>query len=118
MRQDASIHIKMEYEMSFDIRSDDMLLGIEEICKRLGISRSTFERIRNPKSVAQPGDLLIGKMLPDARHEDIELSPFDQPFPEPTIKLGRSPRWSAKAVNAWISSIQPKPNPSKFPFGS
>lgn len=65
--------------MSFDIASDS-LLGIKELCEKLGISKSTLNRIRR---------------------NDI---PNQIPFPEPTVWLGHgdSPRWSSKSINGWV----------------
>lgn len=74
--------------MSFDIKSDDVLLDIEAICKKLSISRSTLERLRRPLSGFLGRDEFSG--MP--------------PFPEPTIMLGRSPRWSSSVLNEWINN--------------
>ncbi|WP_445945851.1 helix-turn-helix transcriptional regulator [Shewanella sp.] len=80
----------------FDFSSDDVLLDIDSVCKKLCISRSSLERLRrqDPKTLinayVQKDDNFMG--LP--------------PFPEPTLTLGRSPRWSAKALNSWIEKAQ------------
>lgn len=80
----------------FDFSSDDVLLDIDSVCKKLCISRSSLERLRrqDPKTLinayVRKDDNLVG--LP--------------PFPEPTLTLGRSPRWSAKALNSWIEKAQ------------
>ncbi|EKT53597.1 hypothetical protein [Providencia sneebia] len=65
--------------MSFDI-ANDILLGIKDLCEKLGTSKSTLNRIRR---------------------NDI---PGQTPFPEPTVWLGHgnSPRWSAKSINVWV----------------
>jgi len=65
--------------MSFNI-ANDTLLGIKELCERLGVSKSTLNRIRR---------------------NDI---PNQVPFPQPTVWLGHgeSPRWSSKSINLWI----------------
>jgi len=78
----------------FDFASDDLLLGIEEVCKKLSISRSTLERLRRQ----QQNSLVLGS-ISTASDEFVGVPPF----PEPTVVLGRSPRWSAKSLNAWLS---------------
>lgn len=78
--------------MSFDFASNDVLLDIEGVCKKLSISRSSLERLRRPDSGFSFG--LVG------RDDDFSGMP---PFPEPTIMLGRSPRWSTRALNEWIN---------------
>ncbi len=77
----------------FDFGSDDVLLDIDSVCKKLCISRSSLERLRRTNTSL----LLRAQSL--AGGDDFAGAP---PFPEPTLTLGRSPRWSAKALNAWI----------------
>jgi len=79
--------------MVFDFASDEKLLGIDEICQKLAISRTTFERLRKPQH---------GMLSAMVRASD-EYSGMP-PFPNATITLGRSPRWSASDLNAWIAS--------------
>ncbi|MET4163108.1 putative DNA-binding transcriptional regulator AlpA [Marinobacterium sp. MBR-111] len=101
MRQDASDYICWhqifgKFMAVFDFGSDDVLLDIDSICKKLCISRSSLERLRRqaPKTLinisVQNDDNFMG--LPS--------------FPEPTLMLGRSPRWSTKALNSWIEKAQ------------
>lgn len=103
--------------MGFDIQSDS-LLSIEEICNRLSISRRTFDRLRGASvGASRPGLAAVvgrsgGPMLSAGikgmpSREDRELDGLP-PFPEPTVTLGRNPRWSAKAVNDWIARTQLK----------
>lgn len=82
--------------MSFDFASNDVLLGIDEICQKLSISRSTFERLRrhNEKNIM----LLSSNPLSTASDDFSVL----HPFPKPTIVLGRSPRWSSTILNEWL----------------
>lgn len=89
--------------MVFDFGGDDSLLGIEDICKKLGVSRSTFERLRKPDSstVISAG---IAGITPRSGNDFIGLPPF----PAPTVSLGRSPRWSVKDLNEWIAKCAPK----------
>lgn len=79
--------------MTFDFASDEKLLDIDTICQKLSISRSTFERLRKPRSEQVTG-------ISDD-HGDYAGLPQ---FPEPTLMLGRSPRWSASALNTWIAT--------------
>ncbi len=81
--------------MTFDFGSDDILIDIDQVCKKLSISRSSLERLRrtNPK-----GNLF--STMHFGIDDDFAGMP---PFPEPTIMLGRSPRWSSKALNQWIN---------------
>lgn len=97
-----------EKMMSFDIQSDS-LLTIDDICAKLSISRSTFDRLRAPKvrSIGAMVHRSTGAMqvaMRSASHggnSDFDSAPQ---FPEPTCTIGRSPRWSAKVINAWIES--------------
>jgi len=81
--------------MSFDFASNDVLLDIEAVCKKLSISRSTLERLRRSRS-----DLRTSFVL-SSRDDEFAGMPS---FPEPTIMLGRSPRWSSLVLNKWINS--------------
>ncbi|WP_124608603.1 MULTISPECIES: helix-turn-helix transcriptional regulator [Burkholderia cepacia complex] len=82
--------------MGFDFASDDVLLDIDAVCKKLSISRSTLERLRRPR-ISSTFERAAGFL---GRDDDFSDMP---PFPEPTVMLGRSPRWSSKALNAWIN---------------
>lgn len=83
--------------MVFDFASDEKLFGIEDICQKLSISRTTFERLRNPQ---RRTGLDLARLAGD-HSDDYTGMP---PFPEPTITLGRSPRWSVTTLNKWIAS--------------
>jgi predicted DNA-binding transcriptional regulator AlpA len=78
--------------MAFDFGSDDVLLDIDSVCKKLSISRSSLERLRRPSTSSSSMFLM--------RDDDFSGMP---PFPAPTIMLGRSPRWSVQVLNAWIN---------------
>lgn len=80
--------------MGFDFRSDDVLLDIDGVCKKLSISRSSLERLRRTTPTLQLSSSIVGQ------GDDFAGMP---PFPEPTIMLGRSPRWSAQVLNEWIN---------------
>jgi predicted DNA-binding transcriptional regulator AlpA len=88
--------------MVIDI-SKDFLLDIDEVCRRLSISRSTLERMRINKGPHG----LVAIASRSSRHiasatlsEDDAISAV--PFPEPSCFIGRSPRWTAAVINEWI----------------
>lgn len=80
------------------------LLSAEEICKRLSISRSTFDRwVRNSAPVSD----FVKNMQSQARgigpyprdsNDDSRLS-----FPQPDIRIGNSPRWELTTFKAWLA---------------
>lgn len=83
--------------MGFDFGSDDVLLDIDGVCRKLSISRSTLERLRRTNTG------IVGTRTPGSMFGDEYAGA--PPFPEPTIVLGRSPRWSAQELNAWIGRL-------------
>lgn len=87
--------------MRFDFRSDDVLLDIDGVCKKLSISRSSLERLRRSNTNLQ----LRSSLFSESSDEFAGMPPF----PEPTIMLGRSPRWSAQALNEWINGNRLSP---------
>ena len=89
----------------FDFGSDDVLLDIDAVCKKLCISRSSLERLRRGR---QENALLRAQEM--VRGDDFAGAPA---FPEPTLVIGRSPRWSAKALNVWIEAAARAP---RLPF--
>ena len=105
--------------MAIDI-SEVTLFSAEEICNKLSISRSTFDRWRkiNP-AAASPfagGDGFQTQVLSnfrtpaDVENETIGLSKF----PEPTLYVGGNPRWSSSDVNAWLMTNKDKKNRRGF----
>ena len=84
--------------MAFDFASDEKLLGIDDICAKLAISRTTLERLRNPQRRSALDQ--VRSMVGDSA-DDYSGMPT---FPEPTITIGRSPRWSVSILNRWIAS--------------
>lgn len=87
----------------FDFGSDDVLLDIDAVCKKLCISRSSLERLRGirPHSALLRAQALVG-------NDDFAGAPA---FPDPTLVLGRSPRWSVRVLNAWIEAAARTPRP-------
>lgn len=71
------------------------LLTAEDICAKLSVSRSTFDRWRRID-----GPAVLSGILAYGREES---APGLTAFPEPTLHVGGSPRWDAKVVNAWLA---------------
>ncbi len=87
----------------FDFGTDDVLLDIDAVCKKLSISRSSLERLRRIRSHST---LLRAQALVGS--DDFASAPA---FPDPTLVLGRSPRWSVRVLNAWIEAVSRAPRP-------
>lgn len=92
------------------------LLGIEDICTRLGISRTTFDRwVRNgsPRK-SSLRELAAGKSLDSTFHaksiaESIaELASNNTDggikFPPPDIRIGNSPKWEIETFKRWLTA--------------
>lgn len=61
------------------------LLGINEICKRLNISRTTFDRwVKNSTS------------------QSPKCAKNTRKFPLPDIRIGNSPKWELATFKQWI----------------
>ena len=86
------------------------LLGIDDICTRLGISRTTFDRwvrngsknIKNLKdkdSVRQSNDMLT--KLKDNEENRTEGAIT---FPPPDIRIGNSPKWELDTFKHWLQA--------------
>ncbi|MDW5418851.1 hypothetical protein R6242_19970 [Iodobacter sp. CM08] len=96
------------------------LLSAEDICGRLSISRSTFDRWRKIQPNAQSPFGSTGgfqtKVLRDMRSpSDVENEKIGlSPFPEPALNVGGSPRWDAEDVNAWLTANKDKRNRRGF----
>jgi len=84
--------------MTFSFEGEDTLLGIEDILRKLGMSRSTFERIRRPQPRLKSS--VRGLRIPPDEFAGLP------PFPAPTLVLGRSPRWSVAVLDAWLEKAQ------------
>lgn len=97
------------------------LLSAEDICSRLSVSRSTFDRWR--KIIGTPSPFGVGgfqtrvnatmRSTADAGN-DVGLTPF----PQPAMNVGGSPRWSADDINAWLMENKDKKNRRGFGLGS
>ena len=60
---------------------DIVLFGIEQICEKLSISRSSFIRIRSTDDFVEPAKMY---------------------FPLPDTMKGRSPKWVTETLNKWM----------------
>lgn len=87
------------------------LLGIDDICKRLGISRTTFDRwVRNgseqPIRTTRTSTLLenLERRNTMARLMDVPENAAEGNicFPPPDIRIGNSPKWELETFKAWL----------------
>jgi predicted DNA-binding transcriptional regulator AlpA len=85
--------------------TQDTLLDIEAICKVLSISRSTLERLRGnagPRAIGIMAGRSGRGIMTAAGYGEEELQ-CSTPFPKPSCMIGRSPRWTASSINAWLA---------------
>lgn len=75
----------------------DSFLSADDICTKLSVSKSTFDRWRRNESLSYLTD-------------NNALTPF----PQPALKVGGSDRWNADAVNAWLIENKDKRNKRGF----
>jgi transcriptional regulator with XRE-family HTH domain len=77
------------------------LLGIDEIVKRLGVSRSTLERwVRNSRA-SFAGQSQLADFA-------VSISQGKTNFPAPDIYIGASPKWTKDKVISWLMSNSTK----------
>jgi len=94
--------------------SQTMWLSASDICDRLSVSRSTFDRWRKINPDAQspfgPNGGFQTRVLRELRTpSDVENEAVGlTPFPEPAMNVGGSPRWDVKDVNAWLEQNKDK----------
>lgn len=75
----------------------DILFSAEQLVERLGIARSTFDKLtRQGRTLTMPNGETI--LQPDP-----PLPGGSTPFPPPCTYVLGMPRWTARAVNAWIA---------------
>lgn len=75
------------------------LLSAEDICTRLSVSRSTFDRwVRNGSSPLSQLSRVRGKSL--FAHDSDEDGSIS--FPPPDIRIGNSPRWALETFKGWL----------------
>ena len=92
------------------VNGDVELIGIDDIAKRLGVSRSTLERwIRTGNGSGLPtfgGQQTLGDLAAN-------LTEGKMSFPPPDIYIGSSPKWDKKTVVAWLVKNSGKPPASR-----
>ncbi|HHT3530641.1 TPA: helix-turn-helix transcriptional regulator [Enterobacter asburiae] len=99
------------------------LLGIDDICRRLGVSRTTLDRwVQNGRSkrldlaLGLP-DLMQGNPFREALGRASGIGDLGMPtsaldesssdktvFPEPDIRIGNSPKWEMSTFKEWLKS--------------
>jgi hypothetical protein len=91
------------------------LLGIEDICKRLGISRATFDRwVKNGSQPKMPSALFdqtglgatgigAGRQM-RAFFGQNDGSDSSMSFPPPDFRLGNSPKWEMATFKRWLQA--------------
>ncbi|PTQ86177.1 helix-turn-helix transcriptional regulator [Agitococcus lubricus] len=95
--------------------TNTVLLSADEICTRLSVSRSTFDRWRKINSPFGGLGGFQTHVLSDLRSPvDAENDAGLTPFPEPSLNVGGSPRWDASDVNAWLIANKDKKNRRGF----
>lgn len=99
------------------------LLGIDDICKRLGVSRTTLDRwVQNGRSKKLDVGLGLPDLMPgnpfresllrtsgigdlSMRSSVLDESSSDKTvFPEPDIRIGNSPKWEMSTFKEWLKS--------------
>jgi len=86
------------------------LLGIEDICSRIGVSRTTFDRwVRNggyDKNISGTKtlqEIAIGSIL--GKNDPFLNNVFSSDsikFPPPDIRIGNSPKWEMETFKTWL----------------
>jgi predicted DNA-binding transcriptional regulator AlpA len=81
-----------------------ILLGVDDICKRIGVSRTTFDRwVRNgggnPSNLNSSVFGNTGTRLSDLASN---MSDSNITFPAPDIRIGNSPRWEIETFKEWL----------------
>ncbi|WP_434717190.1 hypothetical protein P5X00_40055 (plasmid) [Paraburkholderia sp. A2RO-4L] len=75
------------------------LLGVDEICTRLGVHRSTFDRWvkngtgKNAQAISKGSNMLLA-MLGSGESS--------MSFPPPDIRIGNSPKWELETFKKWL----------------
>jgi len=114
------------------VAGEVQLLTAEDICTRLGVSRTTFDRwVRNSSTKVEGGLAALARHgiappSPSGFQRAVAMDmaiPAGQPagglgdafinmaegkieFPQPDVRIGRSPRWTFETVVAWLEKIQ------------
>ncbi|QGA36511.1 hypothetical protein GAS19_01660 [Burkholderia glumae] len=75
------------------------LLTADQICERIGVSRSTFDRwVRN----GEGRGLASGSSLAAMLDAGANFTEGTLRFPPPDIRIGNSPRWELETFKKWL----------------
>lgn len=85
------------------------LLTADDICKRLSISRSTFDRwVRNSAPIHEQLQKKQEAKGEIAQFLELMVDPMEKAdktsFPQADIRIGNSPRWSIETFKAWLKA--------------
>jgi predicted DNA-binding transcriptional regulator AlpA len=81
------------------------LLGVDDICKRLGISRTTFDRwVKNGTTIHNNAKARVplNMLLVDAININDVNDESALTFPAPDIRIGNSPKWELETFKRWL----------------
>lgn len=79
------------------------LLSAEQICERLGVSRTTFDRwVRNADSSSAPKPSTVMGIHNSHLDTAANFAEGRITFPKPDVKIGKSPRWQFETVVQWL----------------
>lgn len=93
--------------------SKTTFLSADDICTRLSVSRSTFDRwrkISGTPTTFRAGGVHINESPTRQTVAEVGDDAGLTPFPQATLNVGGSPRWSVEDVNAWLVSNKDKRN--------
>jgi hypothetical protein len=82
------------------------LLGIDDICQRLGVSRTTFDRwVRN--GGGKTGTVTLADVVTGIGGRNIvdaaaNLTDGATSFPPADIYIGKSPKWEMQTFKTWL----------------
>lgn len=78
------------------------LLGIDEICSRLSVSRPTSERwVRNGSN--KPADKMLSfGQIASSMDRTSNFFEGSTSFPPPDIRIGGSPKWKVETLKKWL----------------
>lgn len=98
--------------------ANTIFLSADDICSRLSVSRSTFDRWRRitgtPSPFGAQGVFQSGVNSALRSTADIDNDAGLTPFPQPALNVGGSPRWDANEVNIWLDENKSKRNRRGF----
>jgi predicted DNA-binding transcriptional regulator AlpA len=87
------------------------LLGVDEICKRLSVSRATLDRwvLNGGGSTETLSSKLGSTVAPMSMLSDLASGDRTK-FPPPDIRIGNSPRWELETFKEWLRLNMTNPN--------